>query len=814
MNIHNRIGIFLTLQRFCTPLISGPMRLIKLYVSLLFLCLLHSLDAQTILSRVTFPVDEHQTYTELAKAGIDLSHGHGKQGSFFTTEIQDFELARLSEMGIRYTIDIPDMSRHRLTSVHPQKNGLLECQDRIYDEVVPRNFELGEVGGFFSLPEVLDHLDAMAILYPHLISARQPIGDIKTWNNNSIFWVRISDNPDEDEQEPEILYTSLHHAKEFISVSQTIYFMWYVLENYDKDPLIKQMLDQTEMYFVPVINPDGLDYNVEGYDAIEGIFANNHRKNLRDNNNDGEFDPKIDGVDLNRNYGYEWGYDDIGSSPSMSSDTYRGPFPFSEPETQAIKLLCESHDFKFALNYHGYGNLLIYPWGYNNKHTIDSTAYTHYGELLTDLNGFVYGLGEETVGYVTNGDSDDWMYGDQGFLALTPEVGDNDDGFYPNTERIIPLCQSTLEMNLLSARLINSLIAIIDETPRFIQPGVNPLQLEFNRYGLLNGEITITFNPLSPHILEVPEPILIDLEKFEPHERMLSFTVNNSIPYGSSVGIEVICRQGNYTFRDTLVKVRGDFAISVDDTGDLNNWDRTKGQKWGVTNAAFKSGPTSITDSPIGVYGPNENQIIVLKEQIDLTDVTAAYAQFWAKWEIEDQYDYVVFQASTDGQSWENLCGERSKLGGVFQVYEEPLYDGKQPQWVLETVDLENYLGQQIRLRFLIVTDGFVFRDGFYFDDLKVITIKEELVATTESNNSNLSVYPNPAAGNFTIELPEIEKPSVVVYNTLGEIVYSYADIKESRLEISSAAWPDGLYFYSVASRGIPMYNGIVSLLH
>jgi hypothetical protein len=87
------------------------------------------------------------------------------------------------------------------------------------------------------------------------------------------------------------------------------------------------------------------------------------------------------------------------------------------------------------------------------------------------------------VGYVTNGDSDDWMYGEKDMIALTPEIGDDEGGFYPIQENIIPLCQSTLEMNILSARLVNSLIEITDETPKFIKPGVNALDLEFNRYG-------------------------------------------------------------------------------------------------------------------------------------------------------------------------------------------------------------------------------------------------------------------------------------------------------------------------------------------
>ena len=787
------------------------MHINRLYLLIVFFCIVQTLDAQRVTSRVTFPIDNSQTKEDLARAGLDLSHGHGKLDAFFNTEVQDFELKRLDEKGIRYTIDIPDLSKHRKVAAAAMRNNFLECQNDPNDAIVPQNFELGSIGGFFSMPEIIDQLDAMAFLYPNLISVRKPIGDFKTWQNNSIFWVRISDNPEVDEEEPEILYTGLIHAREFISVSQNIFYMWYLLENYNKDPLVKQILDHTELYFIPVINPDGLNYNVQGYDRDKDEFDHFLRKNMRDNDGDGEFDPEIDGVDLNRNFGSHWGYDDVGSSSYEGASNYRGPAPFSEPETKAIQFFCNSHEFQFALNYHAYGNLLIYPWGYNNEHTEDSSAFVHYAQLLTGLNRFVYGLGMETVGYATNGDSDDWMYDALEIFAMTPEVGGTDDDFYPARERIIPLCKSTLEMNLLAARLVNSLILITDESPSFIQPGDNTLNLEFSRFGLLDGEVQVTFNPITSNILEVPEAITFDLEKFEAHERTLHFFVDEQVPYGSTARLEIVCRQGNYTFRDTITKVRADFYILVEDDGEISHWDKSSGQNWGSTNSTFKSGPVCIADSPEGNYGPNISETIVLDDVIDLRDATAAYAQFWARWDIEDEYDYVVFQATTDGQNWENICGERSKLGGVFQMYEEPLYDGKQTQWVFETSDLSAYLGRNIQLRFMIVSDGYVFKDGFYFDDFKVITIREETVSFDEVKETDVSVYPNPVTQNLTIRMPFKEGASVSVYNALGMEMYHQSVEYGPSHEIKTADWPEGIYHYVIYTGEDVISQGTIS---
>ena len=784
---------------------------------LLSLCLLQIADAQRYFSRVTFPVDDSQTLTVLAQAGIDLTHGHGTQRNAFTTELQDFELERIKALGIRYTIDILDLGAyrsHQIQSGETRGGGttFLDCQDHDFNNAIPRNFELGSVGGYFSMSEILDHLDAMNILYPGLISIRQPVGNFKTWQNNSLFWIKISDNPGVDEQEPEILYTGLHHAREPISISQSIYFMWYLLENYDKDPLVKQIVNSTELYFIPVINPDGLQYNLAGYDPVEQEFTRNHRKNMRDNNESGEFEPSEDGVDLNRNYGYKWGYDNTGSSPFPGSDTYRGPFAFSEPETQAVAWFCSQHDFKVALNYHAYGNLLVHPWGYNDSNTIDSTLYDNYGEIMTQLNGFVYGRGSETVGYSTNGDSDDWMYGEQGIFSMTPEVGDPEEGFYPVPERIIPLCQSTIEMNLLGARLINSLVRITDESPDYIHTGVNPLDLEFNRYGLLDGEVLITFNSLNPHITQVPGPIQLNLSKFQPHMRNLSFTVDDNIHYGTTAQIEIVCQQGTYTFRDTLTKTRADFSTIVTDNGDLSNWNTDDGPRWGLTQADYKSGPVSITDSPNEDYQPDSYEAIVLGQLVNLTDASSAYAQFWTRWDIEDHYDYVVFQGTTDGENWENLCGEQSRLGSIFQLYEEPLYDGKQDPWVLETVDLSTYVGQVMQLRFLLVSDGFEQKDGFYFDDFKVIIIEEEEVATGDPDAAGFSLYPNPAQSQLTLLTPVLDDPRVILYNSLGQVLTTLDKADSQTINIDVSNWPSGLYRAVVLSSDKPVFTRSVNI--
>lgn len=778
----------------------------------MLLCLSHFVYGQYQVSRVTFPIDADQPIEKLARAGLDLSHGSGARRDFFTTEINSYQFKYLDEQGIRYTIVEPDMNVFRKEAAAKRENSL-HCQDRVYDQAIPKNFEFGSIGGYMSMPEVLDQLDNMQSRFPHLISIRRPISNFKTQKNNNIIYVKISDNPEVDENEPKILYTGLHHARELISVSELIYTMWYLLENYDTNPLIHQILQNTELFFVPVLNPDGMNYNIEGYDPVLDNFNRNHRKNLRDNNNNGKFDPEFDGVDLNRNYGFEWGHDDEGSSGYQGSDVYRGPFPFSEPETQAIKWLCDKYNFKIALNAHAYGDLLVHPWGYTDGPTPDSIRYRHYGEILTRLNGFLAGRGVETVGYNTNGDSDDWMYGAKGIFSMTPEIGDDGDAFYPPKSRIIPLCQSMLQMNIYAALLGNSMIDITDETPRFISTGSVQMNLEFTQFGVYEGPVEISFKSLSPYLTQIPDAFETNLNAFVPYEKNITVNVDPITPMGAHLALEVICKQGNFTFRDTLRKVRADVSLLIEEHGDISKWDNSDGLRWAVTQESFKSGPVCITDSPNSLYGPNEQQALVLGQVINLTNANAAYAQFWTKWDIEDIFDYVVFQASTDGVVWHNLCGELSQSGSIFQLYEEPIYDGKRTTWTLENVDLSDFLGRTILLRFLLVTDGFNMHDGFYFDEFKIISVEGEFVSTIEVDPTAVRVFPNPTNNDFHITFPDATQFQVKVFDALGTPVYQSRGNSE-RSTIPTQGWPAGMYSYHILSeKGESIKSGTVLIV-
>ena len=160
-----------------------------------------------------------------------------------------------------------------------------------------------------------------------------------------------------------VFFNALTHAREPGACRRCSTSWTTSSPEYGSDPVATSLLDQRRIYIVPVVNPDGYKINEDYYISNGGVAFGYHRKNARDTNNNGLVDRNTDGIDLNRNYGYQWGLDDVGSSPNPADETYRGPAPFSEPETQAERDIVALLQPKTGISFHTYGDLMIHPWG-------------------------------------------------------------------------------------------------------------------------------------------------------------------------------------------------------------------------------------------------------------------------------------------------------------------------------------------------------------------------------------------------------------------------------------------------------------------
>ncbi len=349
-------------------------------------------------------------------------------------------------------------------------------------------FDFGSMGGYYTLAEIEADLDEMFQLYPNLITEKFSIGT--SIEGRTIWAVKISDNPNINESEPTVGFDALVHAREPQSMATQMYFMWYLLENYGTNPEATYLVNNREIYCVPCFNPDGYEYNRQTDPNGGGYW----RKNRRNNGS-------CYGVDLNRNFGYKWGYDNIGSSPDPCSDTYRGTAAFSEPESQAIRDLAILKNYGTHFNMHTHGGYILYPWGYINAQTPDSLTYQEFAALLTSYSGYAYGSGGQLLGYNSNGSIRDWMYGEQTdknkIYGYTIEIGN---AFWPLQSEIFPIAQQNLRTMIYQAFLAGEYVQLVD--PNFSQeyfvPGDNIDMLpEFKNKGLATA-YDLTFELSSP----------------------------------------------------------------------------------------------------------------------------------------------------------------------------------------------------------------------------------------------------------------------------------------------------------------------------
>lgn len=667
---------------------------------------------------------QDRSLKEIAELGVSLEIAEYKQGLFLIGEFAESELELLKEAGFSWEVLISDMTAYYQQRNHGLDRDELNRQmrtlkvDRRYQ--TPQNFMLGSMGGFHTYAEMLDDLDAMHALFPNLISPKQSIGMNLTIQGRPVFWVRISNNPQVTQDKPRVLYTALTHAREPASMQQMLFQMWYLLENYDTDPEIQYLVDNTEMYFVPCVNPDG-------YIFCETTHPNGgsmHRKNMRVN-----ADNSL-GVDLNRNFGYMWGHDNSGSSPNPSSMTYRGTGPFSEPETQIQKQFAETFNFSLALNNHTYSDLLIYPWGYANLLTPDAEIFIEYAKVMTRENNYIYGTCYETLNYFANGGSDDWFYGEQTtknkVFAFTPEAGKPSDGFWPAMNRIEEICAGHTHMNLSLARLALSYAEIVDLTGPYIGSRNSGFDFEIINLGQsAPSGFTVSLIPLTSNILSVGDPVVFeDMEVLQTQTSSIGIELKPYLNTGAEIRFVVSLHNGSFAWNDTITKFFGLPQLVFHDPCDnLNNWTTSS---WGISNSIFYSAPSSIADSPLGNYANNANTQIVLNQSFDFSDVALVWAEFHTRFDIEKNWDYVQFMYSIDNkQTWIPLAGNYTETGGSNQDTGKPLYHGLQTQWVHETIDLANLAGQpEVWFRFRLISDGFINKEGFYFDDFKIFTLQ------------------------------------------------------------------------------------------
>lgn len=730
----------------------------------------------------------------LFNEGIPVDHGLRKGEEFIITDLSEDEIQHVEALNFQYEILIDDIQKFYVEQNKGTLNLKNETCSGLSDNTanVPANFQVPSTyGGYFKYNEMLQELDKMASLYPNLISVKTPIHNYLTWENRPIYHVTISNNPAIDDGDPKVLYTAIHHAREPLSMSQLIYYMWYLLENYDTNEEIKFLVDNTQLFFVPCINPDGYIHNETTNPNGGGMHRKNRNPSIGTTNK---------GVDLNRNYSYGWGT--TGVSTNQNNDTYPGTSSFSEPETQAIQWLVQYHNIQSAMNAHTYGDMLLFPVGtttaeYADHHTYFQTLCNH----MTLYNG--YEASKSSGLYPASGDSDDYMYKtDIGvgqkdtIFAMTPEIGGS---FWPAASEIIPTCQKMIYTNLGLAHMVHKYYVTSENDPTIITSTTGSFHHTIQRFGRESGSATVSLEPIL-NITNVGTPIIYDLAIMGQNDGLISYELTSGIIAGSEVKYILTTNDGNWVRRDTITKIYGVFdELISDNANDASNWTGT----WGTTTTTYYSPSRSFTDSPGANYPNNANRQFTLQNDIDLTNTAAAKISFYAKWDIEKNYDYCQLQVSTDGgTNWIGQCGIYTESGvnlsGSVQPLGKPLWHGIQSDWVYEEINLSDYIGQVIKVRFILRSDGGTRRDGFYFDDFKVLTSTAEDpgLGLENTKNSDFKIYPNPSKS--TLFISGVNENDQIEIIDLKGVVVSTVKTLENNTPIDISFLSQGTYMVQI----------------
>ncbi|HEY3250962.1 MAG TPA: M14 family metallopeptidase, partial [Ignavibacteria bacterium] len=569
-----------------------------LFLPLLFVLLFFTFNQESTIgpeskfSEVRIFAASENDIRVMSNAGLLIDHAIRKPGEFMDAWLSEEEIDMLKKSGVPYQTLVDDWQQYyesqpKMTSVEIDAQ-MREASEK--DNITHSIF--GSMGGYMTYTEAASKLDSMRMWYPQFISAKFSIGT--TYEGRQIWAVRVTKNPDAPSGRPEALYHALIHAREPESMETQFYYMFWLFENYDTDPLARYILNNREIYWIPVYNADGYVYNQTTNPNGGGMWRCNRHFTS------GSCGP----VDLNRNYGiYQyWNSSNNGSSTDPCAGgqgTYRGTNPFSEPETQAMRNFVNSRNFNSSFNAHTFGNYLIKPWAWIDPQvTPDDNKYEEY---LSDMKAsnpiYISGTSSQTLGYYIRGGSYDWEYNDSGhtkIIAILPETGTS---FWPPQSQIIPLAQGMLFNNQYMSLIAGPFLKLLSTSfnlPAYIPGQSGNFKVRFRNKGLMaanntkiiwtagNANITI---PIDQYTFNVPV--------FSSDSANFNFTISAGAPNNCYIPTTLTIKTDTVTVytQNIYVPVGTPSGTTVfnDQGNNFSNWN-TDGT-WNITTAQFNSPP-------------------------------------------------------------------------------------------------------------------------------------------------------------------------------------------------------------------------------
>ena len=746
---------------------------------------------------------DYDDFAQIASQGYDIAYV--RAGAFVEIIGWQSDLEKLQEQGIPYEIRIPDLQQYYASRL---------------DKSLP-------MGGYKTYDEIMSALDSLHALYPNIVSVKDSIA--AGWDGHILWAVKISDNVNTDEDEPEVLYDACIHAREVIVPEVLLYYMRWLCENYGIDPLATYLVNEREMWFIPLVNPDGYVRNEIDNPDGGGMW----RKNTRDNNDNGVFDPDYDGVDMNRNFGYMWGY---GGSSSYPGDiTYMGPDSFSEPEIQGYRNFVLSRNFRTNLTYHSYSNYYLFPWGYTNEHCADHDYFMLYSDWMSERNGYTNGNAYDVI-YQASGVTFDWMYGTQGIFSISPEVGGYEDGFWPPTDRIIPLCQENLLGNIVVGLIAGIAPRVRDfSTTEFSGDGDDypdvgeeiSVSALVQNYGLddVSG-VSVVARPITDGLDVISSPASISdtisaKGGFATASGIL-LDIQPPIAPGDIVQFVLVATTSDgYWMPDTFSFIVGTPIAAVSESFDGSYAGWTLNGDWQIGTPT--AGPSSAHSSPSvlatnlsGDYTTNSMSEAISPQYYISPDwfspKLSFYQCYFMEWDASYCYDGGNVQIKAGSSDWTLL----EPIGGYPDtIYDgnsflpnQPGFSGTRREWQQVNFDLSAYTGDTIQLKFVFASDPYVTAEGWYIDDISIGGYEPETSAVVIDDNNkpdefSIDFAPNPFNSRCAITVHNIggNAARLQITDVAGHLIKSYQiDSNSSKFTFDASDLPTGLYLAKIVS--------------
>ncbi|MDD3143498.1 MAG: M14 family zinc carboxypeptidase [Candidatus Cloacimonetes bacterium] len=708
----------------------------------------------------------------LNKLNISVDNVNRSTGTIIVYLRDDSELALLMDNGFAAE-KLPDLARENAARLH-QNSSKNAPQDEYY-----------------TITQYNQFMQDTAAQYPGICSLSQ-IGT--SVQGRPLYFLKITDNPALEEAEPEFKYISSIHGDEVVGYDMCIRLIQLLTSQYGSDTRITNLVNGTEIWICPMLNPDG--------------FVLGQRFNAA-------------GIDLNRNYPMPFGGDQHPDGSAWA------------PENIAVMDFGNGHSFVLSANFHGGALVANYPWDYTHALAPDNDllieaalTYTRHNLPMYNSTEFDQGITNGAAWYVITGSMQDWNYGFTDCMDITMEIGNNK---WPPASQL-PTFWAQNQESMLSYmefvhRGIHGLVTSPAGSPlpatitvqgnakvmhtdpavgdfhRLLLPGTYTVTAAAAGYLPQTAQITVPASGSVEHnfVLDAAQAVdligqIRDIEGFGIPGLSVSIDtqpagnatadaqgcfVFSGIPEGQyhitfSSGSQLVHEQDFLltVASNRLVFVRIETQQSFSDPCEsIANW--TASGSWA---AVTHLGESVITDSPSGNYSNNSFRTLTITNPISLQNITEPTLSFKTVYDLESGYDFVLVQASTSTSNW-------TELGRI---------SGTQADWQDFSYSLEQFAGQSVYIRFALDSDWSVNGDGIYLNDITVAGIGADQIVFGDVDSDRLvSVKDAQAVIDHRVGFDPLPQLDPLPWT---DARVTAADVDQSTVLDSEDAWLIGQY--------------------